>query len=235
MAASLHHAEHRPGSRRRSGQGRVLHRDGVHPWRRPAHAAVAADRRKRATTCRSSTCPIVALAAAWRCTTRTNSAARIVRRSGSSIAMCRPRTSRRLRRQREGRRLRHREGGPPVDRDEIRHAQGEDLVHGARAMPRAAGRSPKRRVRARHRAVRAVHGAAVVQGVERLPDDVGDRVGPRAAPIAASPRFPPAREHHHEGAVAVAGGPLSNRRRDARRARSRRVCARCALLDDGAR
>ena len=93
-----------------------------------------------------------------------------------------------LRRQREARRLRTREGGAALDEDRDRNAARSGFVHVSRAVLRAYRRLPHRHVLARHRAVRARHGAPPVQGRERVHDDGGDCRGRRADAIAVPRR-----------------------------------------------
>ena len=107
----------------------------------------------------------------------------------------------------QGARLRHRQGRSPRVADAHGPGQGQVLVHVARAVPGAGARPAQRRLRARHRALRAVHRAAAVQA--RL--DLSRRT--RRSPTADVP--PPRRSTPR-----------------CRRRSRRSSCARCAKKPD---
>ncbi len=97
------------------------------------------------------------------------------RRAGARAAPRPPRhlaaeRAHRLRRRDQAHRLRHRQGGRQGVEDPGRNPQGQVRVHVARAGARAADRSPQRRLRRRHRAVRAADRRAPVRRRERLLD-----------------------------------------------------------------
>ena len=89
-------------------------------------------------------------------------------------------------------------------------AQGQGVVHVARAVHGQAGRSPQRHVRARHRALRAGHAcAALFKGDNDFDDDARIVDGEIAPPSSVAPGPPPrARGNRAQGARAGARGPL---------------------------
>ena len=152
--------EHHPGVRLRRGRRHLLPRDGVRRGHRPpAPAAGGREGARRAcpTGCRAYIVQQLAkgLDYAHRKTDEFGAAAR--HRPPRYLAAEHPAV---VGRRREDRRLRHR-ARARRPRGTGRH-QGQVRVHVARAGARRAGRLPQRRVRRRHRAVRAGVRAAAV-------------------------------------------------------------------------
>ena len=79
-----------------------------------------------------------------------------------------------------------------LEDDARRDAQGQAWLHVARAVPRRRGRSPQRRVRARHPAVGAHRRQAPVHRRQRLRGDEQDRLRHGARPRELVPGYPPA-------------------------------------------
>ena len=178
-------SEHRADLRRRPRRQRVLHRDGV-PARPQPHRDRARGREARLRQAAARARRLDADAELRRSALRARQA-RLRRTQPRDRSPRRHAAERRrqLRRQRQGRRLRHRQGGDARGGDARRHAQGQDRLHVARAVPRRRRRSPQRHLRRRHHPVRADDGQAALSRALRLRHAQEDHR--RAGAVAARP------------------------------------------------
>src|SRR3569623_711863 len=163
-------------------------------------------------------------------------------RRGRRAAAARP--SRRLaferaarhRRRGEDRGLRRREGALAQLSHGQRIDQRQGAVHGPRADPRRAARSPRRCVRVRRAAVRGLHAHPPVLGALQSRRDDRDPAGRRAGSRRAPPRLS-ARPRRDRAARArpQPRRSLSDRRRARRRSRSARPRTPVELVARGGR